>query len=454
MDSFSSLSRRRFLQTAGTTAAASILLKGCLGNPPEPGGGTSGTSGTPVSVTPVPGPSPETTQVKLGFLPIFEAAPLIIAQEKGFFAKYGMTEVEVLKQANWGSARDNVEIGASGGGIDGGQWQMPMPYLISEGVITKNNTKVPMYVLAMLNTQGNGIAIAKSQEGKGIGLDMSKAKDYVLSLKQSNKPFRAAYTFPKANQDFWIRYWLAAGGINPDTDVSLVTVPAAQTVANMKTGSMEGFSTGDPWPARIVGDDIGFMAALTSQIWPFHPEEYFAMRADWVDANPIATKALLKGIMEAQQWCDQKENRPEMAKILAGANYYNVPETVLQPMLLGTYIMGDGQPNIEDFQKAALYWKSPMGSVSFPYKSLDLWFLTESVRWGFLPPSTIDGNAKALIDKVNRSDLWREAAKEAGIPDADIPTSDSRGVEKFFDGKTFDPENPKAYLDSLAIKNI
>jgi bicarbonate transport system substrate-binding protein len=311
-----------------------------------------------------------------------------------------------------------------------------------------------MYVLAMLNTQGNGIAIAKSQVGKNISLDMSKAKDYIVGLKQSGKPFKAAYTFPKANQDFWIRYWLAAGGIDPDKEVNLLTVPAAQTVANMKTGSMDGFSTGDPWPARIVGEGIGFMAALTAQIWPFHPEEYFAMRADWVDKNPKAAKAILKGIMEAQQWCDVEANRPEMAKILSSASYFNVPVAVLEPMLKGTYIMGDNQPEIKDFQKAAMYWKSPRGSVSFPYKSLDLWFLTESVRWGFLPLSTLDNNAKALIDKVNRSDIWREVAKEVNIPAADIPSSDSRGVEKFFDGKEFNPDNPRAYLDSLKIKKI
>ncbi len=456
MSDFSPLSRRKFLWVASASAASSVLLKGCGGNPPEPTAGTSPAAspagGTPTALTPET--TPEVTTAKLGFIPIFEAAPIIIAKEKGFFAKYGMTGIEVAKQANWGAARDNVEIGSAGGGIDGGQWQMPMPYLISEGLITKNNVKVPMYVLAMLNTQGNGIAIAKSQEGKNIGLDMSKAKDYIAGLKQSGKPFKAAYTFPKANQDFWIRYWLAAGGIDPDKEINLLTVPAAQTVANMKTGTMDGFSTGDPWPARIVGEGIGFMAALTAQLWPFHPEEYFAMRADWVDKNPKAAKAILKGIFEAQQWCDVEANRPEMAKILSSASFYNVPVEILEPMLKGTYIMGDNQPEIKDFQKAAMYWKSPRGSVSFPYKSLDLWFLTESVRWGFLPPSTIDNNAKALIDKVNRSDLWREAAKEAGIPAADIPSSDSRGLEKFFDGKEFNPEDPKAYLKSLAIKRV
>jgi bicarbonate transport system substrate-binding protein len=444
-----SLSRRKFIYV-GAASTGAVLLKGCLGNPPEPTTSQATPDAAPAANIP-PEQAPEVSTIKLGFLPIVESAPLIVAKEKGFFAKYGITDVEVSKQANWGAARDNVEIGSAAGGVDGGQWQMPMPYLISEGLITKNNVKIPMYVLAMLNTQGNGIAIAEKQAGKNIGLDMSKAKDYIVGLQKGGTPFRAAYTFPRANQDLWIRYWLAAGGINPDSDVSLLTVPAAQTVANMKTGSMDGFSTGDPWPARIAKDKIGFLAALTAQIWPYHPEEYLAIRADWVDKNPKATKALLKGVMEAQQWCDKLENRAELAAILAKAAYFNVPAAVLEPTLKGEYQMGDGKPEIKDFEKAVLYWKSPRGSVSYPYQSLDLWFITESVRWGFLPPEYLN-TAKTLIGKVNREDLWKEAAQEAGIPAADIPANTSRGVEKFFDGKEFNPDNPKAYLDSLAIK--
>jgi bicarbonate transport system substrate-binding protein len=445
----SNFSRRRFLTTAVASGAGAVLLKGCVGNPPEEKT-EAAPEAAPVALTAEN--TPETTKIKLGYIPIVEAAPLIIAIEKGFFKKYGMTEVEVSKQANWGAARDNVEIGSAAGGIDGGQWQMPMPYLISEGLITKNNTKIPMYVLAQLNTQGNGIAIANKHLGKNIGLDLKGAKDYILGLKKAGTPFKAAQTFPAVNQDFWIRYWFAAAGINPDNDVDILTVPAAQTVANMKTGTMDGFSTGDPWPYRIVSDEIGFMAALTAEIWPNHPEEYLAIRSDWVDKNPKATKALLKGVMEAQQWCDKSTNRTEMANILSGAGYFNVPVAVLEgPMTVG-YKMGDGKAEIKDVaQKGVLYWKDAMGSVSYPYKSHDLWFLTESVRWGFLPKDTLT-NAKALIDKVNREDLWKEAAKEAGVAEADIPTSTSRGVEKFFDGKQFDPENPQAYLDSLEIK--
>ncbi len=450
MSNFSKFSRRRFLVTAGASAASSVLLKGCLGNPPSSASNaTTQAAQTPVNLTPEQ--TPETTKVKLGYVPIVESAPLIIAKEKGFFAKYGMTDVDVSKQANWGSARDNVEIGATGGGIDGGQWQMPMPYLISEGKITKGNQKIPMYVLAQLNTQGNGIAIANMHKGKGVGLKLDGTKSLFDGLKSSNKKFKAAQTFPGVNQDFWLRYWIAAAGLDPDADIELLTVPAAQTVANMKTGTMDAFSTGDPWPYRIVADDIGFMAALTAEMWKNHPEEYLAMRADWVDKNPKATKAILKGLMEAQQWCDDFNNRQELAQILAGRQYFNIPAAILEEPFMGKYNMGERQ--IDDKTMAALYWKDEKGSVSYPYKSHDLWFIVESVRWGFLPKEML-ANAKAIVDKVNREDIWKEAAKEAGIPDADIPKSTSRGVEEFFDGVKFDPEKPEEYLKSLKIKKV
>ncbi|WP_414381180.1 ABC transporter substrate-binding protein [Synechococcus sp. W55.2] len=143
---------------------------------------------------------PETPNLRLGFIPIVESAPLIIAKEKGFFDKHGMTGVEVLKQASWPAARDNVVIGSAGGGIDGGMWQMPMPHMIHIGAIT-NNQPVRMAVLCQLITQGNGIAIAGMHVGKGLGLDISGAADYIKNFSASNgRKFKAAYTFPNANQ--------------------------------------------------------------------------------------------------------------------------------------------------------------------------------------------------------------------------------------------------------------
>ncbi len=452
MSEFSRLTRRRFIATAGISAASAVFLKGCLGNPPSDTATNSQSPAAAPAVNVNSADAPEVTTVKLGFLPIVESAPLIIAKEKGFFAKYGLTGAEISKQSNWASARDNIVNGAAAGGIDGGQWQMPMPHLITEGLIT-NGRKTPMYVLAQLNTQGNGIAIAGSLKGEGISLKI-KDPDFIKSFeKTKGRKFKAAFTFPNANQDFWIRYWLAANGIDPDKDIDLLAVPPSETVQGMKTGSMDAFSTGDPWPYRIVADNIGFLSALTEQIWRAHPEEYLAIRADWVDKNPKATKAILKALMEAQQWCDQPENRKELVTIVSGRNYFNVPANVLTPPFAGKYAMGDGQPDVNDFKAGPLYWNDGVGNVSYPYKSHDLWFLTETIRWGFHNGAIKDvDTAKKLVDKVNREDLWREAAKEAGIAAADIPKSTSRGVEKFFDGVKFDPEKPEAYLASLKIK--
>lgn len=429
--------RRQFLMSSG--AAALGAAGAVLANPKR---------GQGYYVAQASGP--ETTGIRLGYLPILEAAPLIIAKEKGLFTKHGMPDVEVLKQASWAAARDNVEIGSAGGGIDGGQWQMPMPHLITEGMITKENTKIPMYVLLQTSTHGNGIAIASKHLGKGLDVNASKAVQYIAELKSKDTPFTAAFTFPRANQELWIRLWLAGSDINPD-DVKLIVVPPAQTVANMQTGIMDGFSTGDPWPYRIAAENIGFMAALTAQLWPDHPEEYLAIRADWVDKNPIATKALLKAIMEAQQWLDQDSNRPEAIEILSKRNYLNISPEILTPPFEGRYIMGDGRPDIQDKMMGPLFWKDGRGSVSYPYKSHDLWFLVENVRWGYLPANT---DLQAIVDKVNREDIWREAAKELGVAEADIPSSTSRGVETFFDGTKFDPNNTKAYLDSLKFKNL
>jgi bicarbonate transport system substrate-binding protein len=450
----SNYSRRKFLFTAGASAASSILLKGCVGNPPS---ATTNTTNAATQQTPAanidPSQAPETTRITLGYLPIAESAPLIIAQTKGFFAKYGMTEVNVSKQANWASARDNVVIGSEAGGIDGGQWQMPMPHLITEGIIT-NGQRVPMYVLTQLNTHGNGIAISGVHAGKGFGLDISNAAEYIKGFQASEgRKFKAAFTFPNVNQDFWIRYWLSAGGVDPDSDVDLIAVPPPETVQGMRTGTMDAFSTGDPWPYRIVAEDIGFMATLTADVWPFHPEEYLAIRADWVDANPKATKALLKAVMEAQQWCDEPGNRAELVQIVSGRNFFDIPTEVLTPPFEGKYEMADGKAAIDDFNKGPLYWSDDLGSVSYPYKSHDLWFLTETMRWNFHSGAIADiDTARQIIDRVNREDLWREAAQEAGF--SGIPDSTSRGVETFFDGTKFDPENPEAYLNGLQIKRV
>jgi nitrate/nitrite transport system substrate-binding protein len=243
-----------------------------------------------------------------------------------------------------------------------------------------------------------------------------------------------------------MRYWLAAGGINPDADVSTIVVPPPQMVANMKTGTMNAFCVGEPWNAQLVNQNVGYSALTTGELWNNHPEKAFAMRADWVDKNPKATKAVLMAIQEAQMWCDKLENKPEMCDIVSKRGWFKVPAKDIVERAQGNFTYGDGR-NEKNSKHLMKFWSE---NASYPYKSHDLWFLTEDIRWGYLPPDT---DTKKLVDAVNREDLWQEAAKAIG-QEAAIPKSTSRGVETFFDGVKFDPENPEAYLKGLKIKKV
>lgn len=389
----------------------------------------------------------ETTTAKLGFIALTDAAPLFVADEKGFFAKHGMTGVEVLKQSSWGTTRDNLVLGSAANGIDGAHILTPMPYLIAAGKITPNNQPVPMYILARLNLAGQCISVGSEYAELNVGLDASPFKAALASKRAGGKPVNAAMTFPGGTHDLWIRYWLAAGGIDPNKDVSTIVVPPPQMVANMKVGSMDSFCVCEPWNAQLINQKIGYTANTTGEIWNKHPEKALALRADYVDKNPNAAKALLKAVMEAQMFCEKPENKEEVAQICAKRRWINAPYADIIDRMKGTFDYGTGKV-VQDSPHIMHYWDE---FASFPFKSHDLWFLTENKRWGYLPK---DFDSQALIAKVNRSDLWRAAAAELNVPAAQIPASDSRGVETFFDGKIFDPQNPQAYLDSQSIKAL
>ena len=393
------------------------------------------------------GAGPEVKGAKLGFIALTDAAPLFVAKEKGFFAKYGMPDVEVLKQASWGTTRDNLVLGGEGNGIDGAHILSPMPYLISAGRVTQNNVPVPMQILARLNTNGQCISVAREYIEDKVALDAKVFRAAIEKKKATGKSVKAAMTFPGGTHDLWIRYWMAAGGIDPDRDIETIVVPPPQMVANMKVGTMDCFCVGEPWNAQLVEQKLGYTALTTGELWKDHPEKAFAMRASFVEKNPRATKALLLAVLEAQRWSDKPENRDELAQILGKRQWINIPTSDVAGRTKGTIDYGDGRV-VQNSPFIMKYWAD---QASYPFPSHDLWFVTEDIRWGKFPADT---DVKALVAKVNREDLWREAAKELGVAGSDIPAGKSRGVERFFDGKVFDPENPGTYLASLDIKRV
>jgi nitrate/nitrite transport system substrate-binding protein len=388
---------------------------------------------------------PETTKAVLGYIALTDAAPLIVAKEKGLFTKYGMADVEVVKQASWGATRDNLVLGADANGIDGAHILSPMPYLIATGKVTQNNTPTPMYILARLNLDCQGVSVSNEYRDFKAGLRADALKTAFAKKKAEGKEVKVAMTFPGGTHDLWLRYWLAAAGVDPDHDVSTIVVPPPQMVANMKVGNMDAFCVGEPWNEQLVNQGIGYTACTTGEIWSKHPEKALGMRAGWVDKNPRAAKALVAAVIEAQQWCDKAENKAELATVIARRQWLNVPVTDILNRLKGDIAYGDGR--VATGTKFGMkFWRD---NASYPFKSHDAWFVTEELRWGKLDPKT---DIKGLVAKVNREDLWREAAKAASVAAADIPASVSRGKETFFDGKIFDPEKPLDYLKSQTIK--
>ena len=356
------------------------------------------------------GAGPEVKGAKLGFIALTDAAPLFVAKEKGMFAKYGVPDTEVLKQASWGATRDNMVLGGEGGGIDGAHILTPMPYLITAGKVTQNNIPTPMYILARLNLNGQCISVAKEYEALKVGVDTREFKTALDKKKASGKAIKAANTFPGGTHDLWIRYWLAAGGIDPDKDIETITVPPAQMVANMKVGTMDCFCVCEPWNHQLVNQKIGYTALTTGELWNLHPEKSLGMRASWVDKNPKAAQAVLMATMEAQQWCEKPENYAEVAAICAKRQWINCPVADVTDRVRGKFDYGLPGKVVEKHPQMMRYWND---FASYPFQSHDLWFITEDIRWAKFEP-TVD--AKGLIKKVNREDMWREAAKSLSIP--------------------------------------
>jgi nitrate/nitrite transport system substrate-binding protein len=386
---------------------------------------------------------PELNAAKLGFIALTDSSPLIIAKEKGLFEKYGMGGVEVLKQASWGATRDNLVLGSAGNGIDGAHILTPMPYLMTLGTITQNNAPLPMKILARLNLDGQAISVAQTYADLKAGTDASVLKEAFARKKTDGAMAKVAVTFPGGTHDLWMRYWLAAGGIDPAKDVETIVVPPPQMVANMKVGTMDAFCVGEPWNAQLVSQGIGYTAITTGELWSKHPEKSLALRADFTEQNPKATEAILMAVMEAQQWADADANRDELADIVAKRAWFNVKKEDILGRLKGDIDYGNGK-TLAASPHLMKFWRD---NASFPFKSHDAWFLAENMRWGKLKPDT---DVAGVIAKVNGAEFWRAAAKTLGVED--VPASDSRGPETFFDGKIFDAQKPQAYLDSLAIK--
>lgn len=413
------LSRRAFLASTMRSATATVLLSSL----------PRGWSGAVYASD-----APELTEMKFGMIALTDCSPLVIAHEKGFFKEFGIQST-IAKQASWAAIRDAL----STGDLQATHMLIGMPLASTMGLL--GSPKKPMVIPWLLNRNGQCISLKAEWKGK-VTDDPKALKAFADSAKASGSPLTFAMTFPPGTHAMWMRYYLGAGGIHPDTDVSLITVPPAQMVANMKVGKMDGFCVGEPWNARVIDDRIGFTSVSTQDMWKDHPEKVCAFLAEFAEKNPKAVKAALKAIHKASVWLDDLKNRPEQCEIVSRATYINCPKETILARMLGKYDYGDGRSK-QDEQ----YMIFSQRNCNYPQAKYALWFLSQYRRWGF-----VDGSVdyQGIARQVMRADLYEEAMKELGY----VHGGPSAAPETLFDGKVFDPADPEGYAKSFAVHSL
>ncbi len=411
------LSRRQFLQVSGMAALVANLPLGWTGRV-------------------FASDAPETSQLRIGIIALTDCSSIVMAYEKEFFKEQGL-DVTISKEASWAVIRDKLQLGEN----QATHMLYGMPYASTMGLF--GAPVKPMIIPWVLNYNGQAITLNNELKEKGVRTagDLKKLIDPEKTEGKSPRTF--AMTFPPGTHAMWIRYWLGSSGLDPDKDVSLVTIPPPQMVANMKVGKMDGFCVGEPWNARAIADGIGFTVTTSQAIWTNHPEKVCTFTAEFAEKNPKTVKAVLKALHQSSVFIDKLENRPEVADIVSRPSYINCPKEIILGRLLGKYDHGDGKGEHEDTD----YMRFSERGVNFPWKSHGVWWLSQFRRWGMVKGAP---DYRKIVDQVHRPDIYRDVAKELGFA---APTEDLK-PEQFFDGVSFDPTKPDEYAKAFTVKNI
>ncbi|MBX3653507.1 MAG: ABC transporter substrate-binding protein [Ramlibacter sp.] len=354
----------------------------------------------------------EKTSLKIGFIPITCATPLIMAHPLGFYQKQGLN-VDVVKTAGWALIRDkmlNKEYDAT-------HFLSPMPLAISMGA---GSNQVPMNVATIQNTNGQAITLANKHKDK---------RDPKMW-----KGFKFAVPFEYSMHNFLLRYYVAEHGLNPDTDIQIRVVPPPEMVANLRAGNIDGYLGPDPFNQRAVYEEIGFLHVLTKDLWNGHPCCAFGTSTEFIQKNPNTFAALYRAVLTAAAMARDPKNRELIAKVISPTQYLNQPETVVAQVLTGKF--ADGLGNIRTVPDRADF--DPM-----PWQSMAVWMLTQMKRWGYVKG---DINYKQIAEKVF---LLTDAKKHMKELDQKVPEG---AYPKFtIMGKVFDPAKPDDYVRSFAI---
>jgi nitrate/nitrite transport system substrate-binding protein len=378
--------------------------------------------------------APETPNMRFGIIALTDCAPIVMAHELGLFRKFGINSV-VSKEASWAVIRDKMNLGEN----QGTHMLLGMPLASTMGLA--GSPVKPMVIPWLLNRNGQAITLNNKLKAAGIRTPQA-LKPVADKAKAAGTPLTFAMTFPPGTHAMWMRYWLASGGIHPDKDVNLITIPPPQMVANMKVDKMDGFCVGEPWNKRAIADGIGFTAVTTQQLWKDHPEKVCAFTEDFAARNPRSVKAALKALHLASEHLDKMENRVNAAQIISRPTYINCPPDIILERLQGKYDYGDGRseqdPNYMIFSQR---------QCNYPQPAFAAWWLSQFRRWGMVKGAP---DYAGVSRRVMRPDIYLDAMKELGVAAA------GTAVQKFalFDGATFDASKPEQYAKSFPVHSI
>ncbi|OUL37688.1 bacitracin ABC transporter ATP-binding protein [Nostoc sp. T09] len=373
----------------------------------------------------------EKVNLDIGFLPLTDAAPLIVAQEKGLFTQYGLEQVTLNRETSW----KEIAKGVGTGRLDAAQMVAGMPLALTLGAGGKPS--IPVVNALNLSRNANAITLSKRLYTQGVRnlADLKTAinasPDQILTL---------GIVHPTSMQNLILRYWLAAGGIDPDRDISLTVIPPTEMVSQLKAGNIDGYCAGEPWNYRAVHEDIGFVAATALEIWSGQPKKVLGVREEWAQKYPETYLALVKALLEACKYCDDFRNREEIVELICRPQYLDTNPAYVRPGFIDPYDRGDGT----EPQELARYNQFYLNQTNYPNRTELLWMVTQLARWGLV---TFPKNWVEVIDRVCRTDVFGAAARDLGI--LDIGQDDPIHL---FDGKVFNPSEPIEYLKSLEIK--
>jgi nitrate/nitrite transport system substrate-binding protein len=364
-------------------------------------------------LTPAPKSALEKTALKIGFVPITCATPIIMAHPLGFYAKYGL-QVEVIKTAGWAVARDKCLSSE----YDASHLLTPMPLAMSLGV---GSTATPFVVGALENVNGQAIT---------LHLDHKDKRD-----PKTWKGMKLAVPFDYSMHNFLLRYYVAEHGLDPDQDIQIRVLPPPEMVANLRAKNIDGFLAPDPFNQRAVFEQVGFIHLLSKELWDRHPCCAFAASARFARELPNTFGALYRAILDATAYAAKAENRRQVAEAIAPKDYLNQPVTVIEQVLTGKFADGLGSvrdvPDRIDFDP-------------FPWQSMAVWILTQMRRWGYLKE---DVDWKGVAEKVYLALDCKKLMQKLGY----VPPEQTYKTHVIM-GKPFDPDKPREYVDSFPIR--